>query len=132
MQRKGIELSSLLYIEDDSLNWEIVNMFLKGRFLVDTVADSSEALKKIKSNNYSAILLDISLRKGISGLDLAKEIRKVNNYEDIPIIAVTALAFREDEKRILGSACTHYIAKPFTKKILLDTLKKALQISSEH
>lgn len=119
-------LATLLYIEDDSLNWEIVNMFLKGRFLVDTVSDSSEAMEKIKSNSYSAILLDISLRKGISGLELAKEIRKEKNYTDIPIIAVTALAFREDEKRILGSACTHYISKPFTKKTLLETIKKAL------
>jgi CheY-like chemotaxis protein len=126
MQRNGEAMSSLLYIEDDSLNWEIVNMFLKGRFLVDTVADSSEALKKIESNSYSAILLDISLRKGISGLELAHEIRKVKNYESVPIIAVTALAFREDEKRILNSACTHYIAKPFTKSTLLETLKKAL------
>jgi len=126
MQKKGVALSTLLYIEDDSLNWEIVNMFLKGRFLVDTVADSSEALTKVKSNLYSAILLDISLRKGISGLELAKEIRKIRNYESIPIIAVTALAFREDEKRILDSACTHYISKPFTKKILLDVLKNAL------
>ena len=126
MHKKGVALSTLLYIEDDSLNWEIVNMFLKGRFLVDTVADSSEALKKINSNHYSAILLDISLRKGISGLELAHEIRKVKNYESIPIIAVTALAFREDEKRILGGACTHYIAKPFTKKALLEILKDAL------
>ena len=126
MQKKGVALSTLLYIEDDSLNWEIVNMFLKGRFLVDTVADSSEALKKINSNHYSAILLDISLRKGISGLDLASEIRKVKHYESIPIIAVTALAFREDEKRILGGACTHYISKPFTKRALLETLKEAL------
>lgn len=126
MQKKGVGLSTLLYIEDDSLNWEIVNMFLKGRFLVDTVADSAEALKKINSNHYSAILLDISLSKGISGLELAKEIRKIKDYENIPIIAVTALAFREDEKRILGSACSHYISKPFTKKKLLDTLNDAL------
>jgi len=126
MQKKGVALSTLLYIEDDSLNWEIVNMFLKGRFLVDTVADSSEALAKVRSNLYSAILLDISLRKGISGLELANEIRKIKNYESIPIIAVTALAFREDEKRILDSACTHYVSKPFTKKALLDVLKNAL------
>jgi len=126
MQRNGEAMSSLLYIEDDSLNWEIVSMFLKGRFVVDTVADSTEALEKIESNSYSAILLDISLRKGISGIQLAQEIRKIKNYESVPIIAVTALAFREDEKRILNSACTHYIAKPFTKSTLLETLKKAL------
>ena len=126
MQKKGEDLSSILYIEDDSINWEIVNMFLKGQYLVDTAADSSEALAKIKLNKYEIILLDISLKKGTDGLELAKEIRKVKNYKNTPIIAVTAHATREDEQRILGGACTHYISKPFTKKVLIETLKKAL------
>ena len=80
MQKKGTELSSVLYIEDDSINWEIVNMFLKGYYLVDTASDSSIALEKIKSNSYNVILLDISLKKGTDGLELAKEIRKAKNY----------------------------------------------------
>lgn len=126
MQKKGAELSSILYIEDDSINWEIVTMFLKGYYHVDTVSESSEALKKIQAGKYAVILLDISLGKGTNGLDLAKEIRKVKSYKEVPIIAVTAHALREDENRILKGACTHYISKPFTKKILLDTLRKAL------
>ncbi|MDH3267218.1 MAG: response regulator [Ignavibacteria bacterium] len=126
MQKKGTGLSSVLYIEDDSMNWEIVNMFLKGYYQLDTVSESSEAMEKIHANKYAVILLDISLGKGTSGLELAKEIKKLTNYQDVPIIAVTAHALREDENRILKGACTHYVAKPFTKKTLLDTLKKAL------
>lgn len=126
MQKKGAELSSVLYIEDDSINWEIVNMFLKGYYHVDTVSESSGAMEKIQANKYAVILLDISLGKGTNGLELAREIKKVKSYIDVPIIAVTAHALREDENRILKGACTHYVAKPFTKKTLLDTLKKAL------
>jgi CheY-like chemotaxis protein len=126
MQKKGTEQSSVLYIEDDSINWEIVTMFLKGYYNVDTVSESSGAMEKVRANNYAVILLDISLGKGTNGLDLAREIRKVKSYKDVPIIAVTAHALREDENRILKGACTHYISKPFTKKILLDTLRKAL------
>ena len=126
MQKKGVELSPVLYIEDDSINWQIVSMFLKGYYKVDTTAESSDAMEKIHANHYAVILLDISLGKGTNGLELAREIKKVKNYKDVPIIAVTAHALREDENRILKSACTHYVAKPFTKKILLDTLKKAL------
>jgi len=126
MQKKGTEQSSVLYIEDDSINWEIVTMFLKGYYNVDTVSESSGAMEKVRANKYAVILLDISLGKGTNGLDLAREIRKVKSYKEIPIIAVTAHALREDENRILKGACTHYISKPFTKKILLDTLRKAL------
>jgi len=126
MQKETGVLSSLLYIEDDSSNRQIVSMFLKDYFVVDTASESSEALKKINRNSYSIILLDISLCKGLDGLELASEIKKLKKYKDVPVIAVTAYAFKEDENRILKSGCTHYISKPFTKSYLLDTITKAL------
>jgi CheY-like chemotaxis protein len=126
MQKEKEVLTSLLYIEDDSSNREIVSMFLKDYFLVDTASDSSEALEKINKNSYTIILLDISLCKGLNGLELAREIKKLKNYKDIPIIAVTAYAFREDEERILKSGFTQYISKPFTKNSLLDKINRAL------
>jgi len=127
MQKKTGVLSSILYIEDDSISREIVGMFLKGKFLVETASESSEALKKINRNNYEVILLDISLSKGLNGLELAREIKKLKNYKDVPIIAVTAYAFREDEDRILKSGFTHYISKPFTKNSLLNKVNQALK-----
>ena len=126
MQKENGVLSSLLYIEDDSISREIVSMFLKDYFLIDTASESSEAFKKINKNSYAIILLDISLRKGLDGLELAREIKKIKNYNDIPIIAVTAHAFREDEDRILKSGFTQYISKPFTKNSLLEKINKAL------
>jgi CheY-like chemotaxis protein len=126
MQKETGVLSSLLYIEDDSRNREIVTMFLKNYYLVDTASESSEALKKINKNSYAIILLDISLCKGLDGLELAREIKKLKKYKDIPIIAVTAYALREDENRILNSGCTHYISKPFSKKVLLEKINSAL------
>lgn len=126
MQKETGVLSSLLYIEDDSSNREIVSMFLKNYYVVDTASESSEALRKINKNNYVIILLDISLCKALDGLELARKIKQIKNYKDVPIIAVTAYAFREDENRILKGGCTHYISKPFTKNSLLDTIKKAL------
>jgi len=126
MQKEKEVLTSLLYIEDDSSNREIVSMFLKDYFLVDTASESSEALDKINKHNYAIILLDISLCKGLNGLELAREIKKLKNYKDIPIIAVTAYAFREDEERILKSGFTQYISKPFTKNSLLDKINRAV------
>jgi len=126
IQKKSGELHPIIYIEDDSTSRKVVSMFLKNNFSVDTVSDSSEALEKLKAKKYQVILLDISLCKGINGLELTKEIRKLKNYNKVPIIAATALAFREDGKRILKGGCTHYISKPFTKKSLLDIINKAL------
>jgi CheY-like chemotaxis protein len=126
MQIISGELSSILYVEDDCISREVVNMFLKDNYIVETASDSSEAMEKLRKNNYSAILLDISLCKGIGGLELAREIRKLKNYKKVPIIAVTAHAFKEDEKRILTGGCTHYISKPFNRQLLIGIIKKAL------
>ncbi|HSW55381.1 MAG TPA: response regulator [Ignavibacteriaceae bacterium] len=126
MQKKTGVLSSILYIEDDNISREIVSMFLKDYFMVDTATESSEAINKINKNRYAIILLDISLCKGLNGLELAREIKKMKNYKDIPIIAVTAHAFKEDEDRILKSGFTHYMSKPFTKTSLLEKINKAL------
>jgi CheY-like chemotaxis protein len=126
MQKETGVLSSLLYIEDDISNREIVSMFLRNYFVVDTASESSEALKKINKNNYAIILLDISLCKGLDGLELARKIKQIKNYKDVPIIAVTAYAFKEDENRILKNGCTHYISKPFTKTSLLAKINDVL------
>jgi CheY-like chemotaxis protein len=119
-------IPAVLYIEDDDISKEVVIMFLKDSFAVDTASDSNEAVKKLGSKKYAAVLMDINLGKGLSGLDLVKGIKKMQGYNNIPIIAVTAYALREDENKILAGGCTHYIAKPFTKKSLVETLLKAI------
>ena len=126
MQKEKGVLASILYIEDDSANREIVNMYLKSYFIVDTAPNSSEALKKLKQSKFDVILLDINLCHGLSGFELAKKIRKDDNYTDTPIIAVTAHAYREAEIQIMNCGCTEYISKPFTKKTLVDKINKAL------
>ena len=126
MQPNAKHLPQLLYVEDDQISREVVTMFLKDEFKIDLAVDSSEAISKIKKTQFDAILMDINLCKGLGGLELAKEIRGLSSYENIPIIAVTAHAFREDERKILKGGCSHYISKPFSRKSLLDIVHKAL------
>ena len=117
---------AVLYVEDDDISREVVILFLKNSFEIDTASDSQEAVKKLSSKKYSSVLLDINLGKGLSGLDLVKRIKKMQGYRNVPIIAVTAYALREDEKKIMASGCTHYISKPFTKTSLLNMINKAI------
>ena len=119
-------IPAVLYVEDDDISREVVILFLKNSFEIDTASDSQEAIKKLGIKKYSSVLLDINLGKGLSGLDLVKRIKKMQGYGNIPIIAVTAYALREDEKKIMASGCTHYITKPFTKTSLLNLINKAI------
>ena len=117
---------AVLYVEDDDISREVVSLFLKNSFEIDTASDSQEAIKKLGIKKYSSVLLDINLGKGLSGLDLVKRIKKMQGHRNVPIIAVTAYALREDEKKIMASGCTHYITKPFTKTSLLNLINKAI------
>ena len=119
-------IPAVLYVEDDDISREVVILFLKNSFEIDTASDSQEAVKKLSIKKYSSVLLDINLGKGLSGLDLVKRIRKMQGYRNVPIIAVTAYALREDEKKIMSGGCTHYISKPFTKTSLLNLVSKAI------
>lgn len=116
----------LIYVEDDQIGREVVAMFLKDKYSVDLVDNYDEVVYMISRMNYSAILLDMNLGKGVSGIDIVKEIRKLPKYDKVPIIAVTAYAMREDQNKILNSGFTHYISKPFTRKSLLTLLEDAL------
>lgn len=126
MQEVKGDKTSILYIEDDSANREIVKLYLKDQYQIDTASDSTEALKKVSTQKYAVILLDISLCKGMDGIELAREIKKMKQHKDIPVIAVTARASKEDEQFILKGGCTHYISKPFNKKTLLEKINSAL------
>ena len=113
-----------IYIEDDPIAFEIVKSFLKDTCEIDWATNSDEALKKFSEKNYKLILMDIHLPKGLSGIELTKILRKTPEFSKVPIIAVTAYAMAKEKEAILKNGCDDYISKPFTKKILLETIQK--------
>ncbi len=117
--------SKLLLVEDDKVNVDVINLFLRDYCDVDHSSSALEALKMVKSRKYDAILMDINL-KGMTGLDAVKHIRQLNDYKDIPVVAVTAYAMAGDRKRFLEQGCSHYLAKPFSKKELIELLETIL------
>ena len=66
--------------------------------------------------------MDINLGTDITGLDAVKHIRTIEGYEKTPVVAITAFAMKGDREKVLSSGCTHYIAKPFTRKEFFELL----------
>jgi len=117
----------LLLVENDKVSAMLVNTFVKKEFDLDIVANGSEALNKVSEKEYDAILMDINLGEGITGLDATQQIKRLNIYKDTPIIAVTAFAMEKDKEEFLKYGCTHYLAKPFEKQDLMNILKLAFK-----
>ncbi|MHB8339452.1 MAG: response regulator, partial [Ignavibacteriaceae bacterium] len=105
----------------------VTKLFSKKVFNIDSVTNGPNAVEAVKSKPYSAILMDIHLGKGMSGLDTLKIIRTIHGYENIPIIAFTAYAMQGSKKDFLAAGCTHYLVKPFTKDQLIDLLNEAIK-----
>jgi CheY-like chemotaxis protein len=69
------------------------------------------------------ILMDIGL-PGISGLDATKIIKENNKSKQIPVIAVTAFAMKEDETRAIQAGCDSFIAKPVNIRDLIREIER--------
>jgi CheY-like chemotaxis protein len=117
----------ILVVENDDASKEVTKLFLKNLCKMDFASDGETAVELAGSNHYEIILMDINLGLGISGLDAAREIRNINGYARVPIVALTAFAMRGDREEFLKAGCTHYLSKPFTKEKIVELLKKILK-----
>jgi signal transduction histidine kinase/tetratricopeptide (TPR) repeat protein/ActR/RegA family two-component response regulator len=106
--------SNLLIVENDEINLTHLLYILQDMCNVEAARNGNEAVAKAGSRKFHVILMDINLGAGMNGMDTAKTIRKIEGYQNTPIIAVTANAMKGHKEEFLANGCTHYISKPFS------------------
>lgn len=117
----------VLFVDDDAASRSVLSLFLRKLCEIDVAANGDEAIQLLRDNNYSLILLDISLGKGITGIDLLKMIRADGRTTHLPVMAITAHAMVGDRERFLNEGFNEYISKPFSKDQLLNKIKALLE-----
>lgn len=127
-QNEKSKKPEILYVEDEFDSIEIVKLILSSKYKIDISRNGEDAIEMAKSKKYDLILLDINLRKGMSGLDALAEIKKSSYYNTIPVIALTAFAMKGDREEFLSKGCTDYISKPFSRDILLQKVSYNLSL----
>lgn len=113
----------VLVVDDDAATRKIVELFLRGEIELDSASNGKEATDMISKNYYSLVLMDISLGKGVSGVELLQNLRSLPAYENVPFIAVTAHAMVGDKEKFLSSGFDDYLSKPFAKKELISKVR---------
>ena len=86
-------------------------------------AESGLALARVEQPDL--VLMDIQL-PGMDGLEATALLKSDPSTRSIPVIALTALAMKGDEQRILAAGCDAYIAKPLAYKEFLATISALL------
>lgn len=85
-----IYYKSVIVADDSEINRDImVTMLKRNSINVDVAADGIEALEKIKRNNYDLIITDTDMPR-MDGMTLVENIKKISEYENIPIILLTS------------------------------------------
>lgn len=121
-------LPVVLYVEDDLAALGIVTINLRNICRIVHATDGYDAVQKVKSNNYAAILMDIRLGyDSPNGLETIEMIKKEKPDLNIPIVAVTAYAMLGQKKEFFRAGCSHFISKPFNKTQLLSIVSEAIK-----
>src|SRR5688572_11593367 len=118
----------ILIVDDEPDNLTVLDTllnFFDAR--VTSASSGEEALELLKTRRFQLGLFDIQMPK-VSGWDLVKWVRANDQPEvrDTCLIAVTALAMRGDEERILEAGFDGYVAKPIDAAVFMDSVQAVL------
>ncbi|MEX2640597.1 MAG: ATP-binding protein [Balneolales bacterium] len=116
----------ILLVEDNDENKDVTKLILKNHYNIDSALDGESAIEKVKEEQYSAILMDINLGRGLTGTEVKSYIKQLPGYEGVPIIAITAYAMRGDRLKYLQEGFDSYLAKPFSKEDLIEVISSAI------
>lgn len=114
----------ILIAEDNESNYKLFESMLKNDYILFHAWDGEEAVRLFQEHNPHLILMDIGM-PNMDGYEATKKIHEISS--DVPVLAVTAFAYAEDEQRILGSGFDGYISKPINSKQLRKQIIELLQ-----
>lgn len=118
---------TILIVEDDTDLSELIKIQLTDlSYSVEQSFNGLEAFKKILSNSYSLIILDVML-PGMNGFDICKSVREQDSTT--PILMLTAKAEEIDKIMGLEIGADDYLTKPFSIRELSARIKALLRRS---
>jgi two-component system cell cycle response regulator DivK len=129
-------MARILIIEDNAANMKLVCLLLRNAgHAVLCAVDAETGLTLARADQPELILMDIQL-PGMDGLAATALLKQDPATAAIPVIALTAMAMKEDQEKTRAAGCDAYIAKPLRYQELyavIDTLlvKREPQAASQ-
>ena len=107
----------ILIVEDNPQNMRLMEMILRGSYTILKATDGQAALDIAIREHPDLIIMDIQLPK-LSGIEVTGRLRKIPEFRDVLIIAITAYAMKGDGDRFIAAGCNAYLAKPISTREL--------------
>ena len=119
--------AKILIVDDEEDIVEVVSYNLdKEGYEIIKAFTGEEALEKIRFEKPDLVLLDLML-PGIDGLEVCRELKKDSEFNNIPILMVSARGDEADIVSGLELGATDYVTKPFSQRVLTARIKSALK-----
>ena len=114
----------VLIVDDDAVNLKLLrNIFDHDEFHVLQASRGLEAVKIAKTDHPDLIILDIVM-PDIDGGEVANILKNDTSTQNIPIIFLSSLIKKEEEKYSSTRAGVYLMAKPFDRQKLLDKVRE--------
>lgn len=123
---KSNEKPKILLVEDNPDNRITVRAILGNKYSILEAEDGETGIQMTYDEKPQLVLLDISLPKK-DGFAVIKEIRNNQLTKNLPVIALTAKAMKDDREKIMAAGCDEYVSKPIDDIELLEKINRFLQ-----
>ncbi len=118
----------VLIVDDTPKNIQVVASVLKDKnYSLSFASSGTKAIELCNKNIFDLILLDVMMPK-LNGFETCEEIKKKNEYKDVPIIFLTAKTDLESIIKGFDVGGIDYITKPFNSKELLSRVNTHLKV----
>lgn len=121
---KALEDNTILIVDDDIRNIFALTSALESFGAnIEVARNGLEAIEKVNSlPQINLVLMDIMMPE-MDGHEATREIRKLEKFKDLPIIALTAKAMKDDRDKCLEAGANDYLAKPLDIDKLLSLIR---------
>ena len=119
----------ILIVEDELESQKYFELILRKKFEADFCDTKNTMYNLLSKNSYDVIVMDISLKDGVNGVDLIKELKRNTYYINIPIICLSAHSFGEDRLKAEDAGADIYLTKPIRRQILITAIDELIAIS---
>lgn len=121
------ELSLVLIADDSPKSRELLRAVLEsGGHEVVEACDGGQALEQLRGMRPDLVVLDIQMPV-LDGFSTVAEIRRMEEFRSLPVVALSAHAMECDRERAISSGFTHYLSKPIPLSALRRELERFLK-----
>lgn len=124
-------MARIFIIDDDEQLLRMVGLMLeRGGHSTKLMNDPVDGLQQVKEGKPDLLVLDVMM-PGMSGHDIARDIRSSKGLEELPILILTARSQEVDREAALKSGADDYLSKPVTSQELIEKVDDLLSLRNK-